>query len=132
MIAIIPDEWKEVVCSCPRAFFDDTQLGYPKRVFRDEDTRLFTCVQCTKPSSHCLYTCIGCSSVFLKDFGHPLWQLDWPHCWSCLEQDKSRAAEVLAGLSSHKSRRVLPVLRFRYINITEGFDADNFSFDFTF
>lgn len=119
--AVIPSEWRSVVCQCPRAWPDDTQLGFPKRVFRDDGTRIFTCVVCKKPSSHCLYRCQDCSSVFLKDFGHHLWVLDWPKCWACLNKGSDRAAEIILG--SVVQRNVSPVLRYLYLHIIEPENA---------
>lgn len=125
----IPSEWKSVVCDCLEVYFEVEQTPYPRRVFRDNGTRLFICVRCNKPSDHCLYKCVSCSAVFLKDYSHPRWVLDWPKCWTCV-QSPDRAAEIRTQYLPQPL--VKPTLRKLYIHLTEGFDANTFSFDFKF
>jgi len=121
--AVIPDEWKTVICQCLEVMYEVDGIGYPRRIFRNDGTNLFTCVRCDKPTDTCLYKCVCCTAVFLKDYAHPRWVLDWPKCWVCL-QSPDRAAEVI---NSHKKQiTVKPKLRKLYIHITEGFDADSF------
>lgn len=132
MIQTIPEEWRTVVCQCPTAFYDQTVSGYPRRIFWTDGTRLFTCSICNRPSSHCIYRCAVCSSVFLKDFSHPAWFHDHPRCWSCCKAATAVDLRVSKLLSGKTDPLVPPQLRKFYLSITEGFDADSFSFDFNF
>lgn len=122
--AVRPTEWNNVICQCLEVLFEVEQTPYPRRIFWDDGTNIFICVRCNKPSDHCIYKCINCSAVFLKDYSHPRWVLDWPKCWTCLESGPDRAAEVILG--SKRQPLVKPKLRKLYIHITEGFDADSF------
>lgn len=117
MLAEIPKEWRSIVCQCPKVLHDGQRVGFPPRVFSDDGTRLFTCVCCHKPSAHCLYRCVDCSSVFLKDFSHRSWVLDWPKCWICLNKGSDRAAEIILG--GFLQPTTPPTLRHRYLHIIE-------------
>lgn len=125
MLAEIPVEWKVVVCQCSKSMTlrDDGlfAIGYPKRAFRTDGTRLFICKSCEKPDGFALKRCLGCSTVFLKDFSHPRWVLDSPHCWTCInsldEATKGRAADIQVGYQ--RQPMVRPTLRRLYLHITE-------------
>lgn len=120
MIADIPEEWQRVVCRCARIIFHGNLRLPPARSYRD-DIKTFTCTACGKPDKLSLFRCSKCLAIFLKDFAHPLWRITDPNCFVCLEEDTSRATQIVVGnlsKASKESKKVRPQLRRLYLKIT--------------
>lgn len=116
----LPGIWASVICQCKKVNYDGWSFKQPNREFR-ADIKLFSCKACKKPDILSLKICQGCSAIFLKDFQHPKWILEWPRCFPCLESDNSRATEVtLTHLSrGRETERIPPQLEFLYLHLID-------------